>query len=231
MNKQMKLGFSMRKMGGFLTLGAVAASALLSVACNDPTEGKTKATVSSAVAVASAPAADTAAAGKVEKLPLASGESKLTWVGSKVTGKHDGGFEKFTGTIELTDGKIEQGKVTVEIDMTSVTSDAEQLTGHLKNADFFEVEKFPTAKFESTSVKAGGKDGATHTITGNLTLRGETKSIEFPATINLAEKELTVKSEFSINRKDFGIVYTGKADDLIRDDVLIRLDLKVKRGE
>jgi polyisoprenoid-binding protein YceI len=66
-------------------------------------------------------------------------------------------------------------------------------------------------------------------VVGDLELRGVRKSVTFPATIVVTPADVSVNSEFSINRKDFGIVYAGKADDLIRDDVVIKLDLKTPR--
>jgi len=199
-------------------------------ACEDPAVGKPKAQVGSAKPTATATAGSTAGAGQPVKLALNAEKSKVQWVGSKVTGKHEGGFKTISGSVESKDGKIEGGQVTVEIDMTSIYSDSNRLTGHLQSDDFFAVEKFPKSTFQSTQVKKGGADGATHEVTGNLTLRGETKSITFPATIGLTADSLTVKAEFSINRKDFGIVYEGKKDDLIRDDVVIKLDLAVPRS-
>jgi polyisoprenoid-binding protein YceI len=90
------------------------------------------------------------------------------------------------------------------------------------------VEQFPTATFASTRLEPIASDSATHTVTGDLTLRGVTKSVAFPATISRAGDNVSVKSEFAINRKDFGIAYAGKPDDLIRDDVVIQLDLQAK---
>jgi polyisoprenoid-binding protein YceI len=127
------------------------------------------------------------------------------------------------------DGAAEKSSVTVDIDAGSITSDTEKLTGHLKSADFFDVVRFPKATFASTAVKAGGDRGATHTITGNLTLHGVTKAITFPATVRIAGDEVSVDSDFAINRKDFAINYPGKQDDLIRDDVVIRLSIHAKR--
>jgi polyisoprenoid-binding protein YceI len=97
-----------------------------------------------------------------------------------------------------------------------------RLTGHLKSADFFDTEKFPTSTFTVTVIEPA--DGA-HKVTGNLALHGVTNSISFPAKIEVAAASLTVKAEFAINRKDFAINYPGKADDLIRDNVVIKLDL------
>jgi polyisoprenoid-binding protein YceI len=142
-----------------------------------------------------------------------------------VTGKHDGGFEKFSGTIDY-NGKPETSKVTITIDANSITTDTPDLTKHLKTADFFDVAKFPEAKFESTEIKPGGEKGATHTVTGNLTLHGVTKSITFPANIVVAADAITVDSTFAINRKDFGINFAGASDNLIRDDVVLTLKIR-----
>ncbi|NUO53317.1 MAG: YceI family protein, partial [Polyangiaceae bacterium] len=104
-----------------------------------------------------------------------------------------------------------------------------KLDGHLKSKDFFEVETFPKATFTSTEIKAGGEGGATHTITGNLNLHGVEKSVGFPAKIKVEKDKVTAEAKFAINRKDFNIVYAGKADDLIKDDVLIKLTITAKR--
>lgn len=178
---------------------------------------------------AKAPLAAEAAPVKLETLTFSQDGSAITWVGAKVTLKHDGGFKTFSGKVELGDGAIEKGKVSVEIETDSVFSDAEKLTGHLKSADFFEVEKFPKASFVSTEIKAGGAEGATHTVTGNLDLHGVTKSVTFPAKIVVGDSDVQASAEFSINRKDFNIVYPGKPDDLIHDNVTIKLAIKAPR--
>jgi len=198
-----------------------------------PTAAATGTATAAATAAASASAAPAAAVSIPEKptgaLTIAPPQSKIEWTGSKVTGKHEGSFQQFDGWIALADDKPETAKFAVAIDMTSVKSDDEKLTGHLKSPDFFDVEKNPKASFVSTEIKAGGEKGATHTITGDLTLRGVTKPVSFPATVKVTADKVTAKSEFSINRKDWGIVYAGKADDLIRDNVVIKLDLAADR--
>ena len=67
-------------------------------------------------------------------------------------------------------------------------------------------------------------------MTGNLDLHGVTKSISFPADIQISDNEVAVKAEFAINRKDFNINYPGRPNDLIRDNVVIKLDLKATPG-
>jgi len=151
-------------------------------------------------------------------------DSTIGFVGSKITGKHEGGFKKFTGSFLVAGDVISGAGHKVVIDMNSTWSDSDRLTSHLKNADFFDVEKFPESSFEVTAVEKGA-DGKTR-LTGNLTLHGVTKQISFPADFGVQGGLATLKAEFFIKRNDFGIVYKGKADDLIRDEVVIKLDLK-----
>ncbi|MGB7210199.1 MAG: YceI family protein [Pyrinomonadaceae bacterium] len=202
-------------------------------ACEDPAANKPKATTSDSSTNKTANVANVANTGttsaKSEELNITPENSAVTFVGSKVTGKHDGGFKAFTGNINLVNGKAEESTVSVDIDANSVFADDPGLTKHLKSPDFFDVAKFPKATFKSTKIEAGAKAPDTHTVTGDLELHGQTKSITFPATITVAEDSATVKAEFSINRKDFGIVYAGKVDDLIRDDVVLKLNVKAPR--
>ena len=211
----------------------VIALAVFSAACEDPAANKPKATTSeptNASSSSNSAATATSPAAKGEALALNPENSNVEFTGSKVTGKHDGGFEKFTGTIDLVNAKPEESSVRVNIEMASVVTDASGLTDHLKTGDFFEVEKFPRSTFASTKIVADTAKGANaYTVTGDLEMRGVKKSITFPATITVSDADVAVKAEFAINRKDFGIVYAGKADDLIRDDVVLRLDLKSPR--
>lgn len=221
----MKTLLSSRLLGSRAVAAAVLSVSLMGLgaaACdNDPAKDKAHAQVS-----APAPQPATVAAAGNVRYAFGPADSKIEFVGAKVTGKHDGSFGIFTGTVTVVDGDVARSSVSAEVDATSLKTDQEKLTGHLKSPDFFDVEKFPKASFQSTSVKAGGERGATHTVTGNLTLHGVTKAITFPATIAMGAGAVRVDAEFAINRKDFGLTYPGKADDLIKDDVLLRLTVR-----
>ena len=203
-----------------VSLFLVVAGLLLS-ACANPATNQPKATTSEA-----APVKQQAAAG--EKYSITPQNSKVEFTGSKVTGSHNGSFQKFTGGIDYA-GQPEKSVVKMTIEMNSVTTDDPKLTQHLQTPDFFDVQKFPEASFVSTEIKPGGEKGATHTVTGNLTLPGVTKAITFPATIAVSPGVVNVDSSFAINRKDFGIVYAGAANNLIRDEVVLALHVKATK--
>ncbi len=216
----------------FLT--AILSMTAFLTACEDPAANKPKATTSEPsttrpLAGNTDPASPARPAARGEALEINPANSTVAFVGSKVTGKHQGGFTRFSGTVDLVNGKPEESTVTVEIDADSVFSDDPKLTEHLKSADFFDVAKFPKASFRSTKIEAGARAPDNYTVTGDLELHGQTKSITFPAKIDVTDTDVTVKAAFRINRKDFGIVYAGQADNLIRDDVALLLDVKASR--
>jgi len=197
------------------TLIPAAALALLTcVACSNPADNVPAAKVDEA---SPAPAAPTG-----EVFTIAEG-STLGFIGSKVTGSHDGGFHQFEGELVVMDNDPTKSHVNLVIDTTSLWSDNDRLTGHLKSADFFEVETYPTATFTSTSIASAPEGG--HMVTGNLDLHGVTKSITFPAQITIEPDRVTAQAEFSLMRFDFNIVYPGKPDDLIRDEVVVKFDI------
>jgi polyisoprenoid-binding protein YceI len=196
----------------------VLSAVLVAAACSNPAADKPKASTGEAAPASSAPAA-------AEKLAITPQNSKIEFVGSKVTGSEKGEFQKFNGTIDYL-GQPEKSRVSITIDMSSVNAQEAKLTEHLKTPDFFDVAKFPQATFQSTEIKPGGEKGASHTVSGNLQLHGVTKSITFPATISASNGAVAVDSTFSINRKDFGINYAGAANNLIRDDVVLTLHVR-----
>lgn len=152
--------------------------------------------------------------------------STIRFVGAKVTRQHDGEFHDFDGWVGFAGDEPRQIEFT--IDTASLETDEKKLDGHLRSADFFEVEKFPEAKFVSSSidpVDSPAAEGPSHNITGTLDLHGIQKEIRFPVNVGMTADGLRAIAQFTINRKDWSINYPGAADDLIRDDVLIKLDL------
>ena len=200
---------------------SILAVAVLTFACADPAANKTKATVGNA-----APESNAAKPANAETLPITTENSQIDFVASKVTRSHNGSFKRFTGEIDLVNNKSEDSRVTIEIEANSVETDTPDLTKHLQTPDFFDVAKFPKATFTSTKIEPAG---ASYNITGNFELHGIKKAISFPATIQVTPDKVTVNAEFTINRKDWNLTYPGKADDLIRDGVVIKLNVNAPR--
>src|SRR5687767_5611054 len=103
---------------------------------------------------------------KTETFKVDTELSSIDWIGRKVTGQHTGKIKISSGEVLMSGKAIKGGSFVM--DMSSITSDSERLTGHLKNDDFFSVDKNPTSKFMITKVTSAGKDRIN--ITGNLTI-------------------------------------------------------------
>jgi polyisoprenoid-binding protein YceI len=156
--------------------------------------------------------------------PVIREKSSIDFVGAKVTRDHQGKFHTFDGSIDYVEGK--PVGVSFDIDLTSVETDTPRLTEHLKSADFFDVAQYPAARFKSTALtESTAAAGATHQLRGVLEMHGVSKEVAFPVTAQVGPDGVRTLSEFTINRHDWGISYRGAADDLIRDDVLIKLNL------
>ena len=120
-----------------------------------------------------------------------------------------GRFNTVGGDVTFDKDAVEKSVVNVTIDTTSVDTNHAKRDEHLRSPDFFNAKEFPKMTFKSTKIE---KDGAKYKVTGDLTLLGKTKSISFPAEIS----GNTLKSEFSINRSDFGMTYgKGKVDEKV----------------
>lgn len=163
-------------------------------------------TPGSEVAADQATAGD--AGGSGSKAPAIGGGISLTSENTTIqfVGNHTGDdpkprtctFQSFTGNLGV-DGGL--SSVTVEIETDSLLAEMENLTTHLKNADFFDVKRFPKASFNSTAVQAG--EGSAVTITGDLTLLGQTHSLTFPATFEGGK----LTASFEIDRTKWGMEY------------------------
>jgi polyisoprenoid-binding protein YceI len=170
--------------------------------------------------------------------------AKLGWTGSKlVGGSHTGFISLSEGSVEVANGNIVAGSFTV--DMNTITNtdltDAEyngKLVGHLKAADFFNVDSFKTATFVISGVSAVTDSlGNSHSISGDLTIKGQTRNITFPAKVSVNNGLLNMMAAFSINRTDWGIKYGSGSffkdlgDNVINDNVDFTLNLTAKAPE
>ena len=172
------------------------------------------------------------ASSSVKNLNANTGSSSVKWVGTKVTGKHWGDIKVKSGKLALDGEKIKSGSI--EIDMTSITVDPKDLQGewatklinHLKNDDFFSVNKYKTSKFDITSAKKLSK--GTYEVEGNLTIKDITKKQK----VKLQRKGNSFSGKLVFDRTDYNIRYgSGKffsdlGDKMIHDKVSLDLNIK-----
>ena len=154
--------------------------------------------------------------------PITKDNCTVTFIGKKPDAEHPGGFKVVEGTCSH-NGTAKSCKLDVTIDVASMYTDDEKLTAHLKSPDFFDLRKYPKAKFKTTSIDE--KDGKT-TINGDLTLHGTTKKVSFPAKIKFDEDKFSMKGECTIKRLEFGIG-TKWGDDQISDEVPLTISVNM----
>ncbi|HLV47419.1 MAG TPA: YceI family protein [Flavobacterium sp.] len=222
-----------------LSILALALSAVL-ISCNNKTGDK-----------ASTAEEQEVAAQTGETFNVDTDNSAVKW-----TGYHKGGLNprfgvvKTTGTVSVENGVVTGGEFNLDINSlatdeasvdpaTSGGKTADDLTGHLKSADFFDVEKYPTASFHITGVAAFDAanqesvvEGATNTISGNLTIKDKTVNVTFPAKVVVAETGVSIESKFTINRQDWGLTYgtEGDAKDwMISQEIDVELNIHAKK--
>jgi len=159
-----------------------------------------------------------------EVLPIDTSASTLKALSAKVTATHPIVFHEWSGHAMVDGANLVDLEFSIE--MASLESNHPKLTQHLLNEDFFWVEKYPHATFDAQEIKAGGEgEGITHTVTGDLTIRGKTKRVSFPATIVVDAGGVKANTEFTIDRQDFEVSYVGRADDLVQDKVVLTIEL------
>jgi len=167
-------------------------------------------------------------------------KSKLTWTGSKVLVD-----SKHTGTVNIKSGQVEFGKdgpvsAMVVVDMKTIKNDDlkdpkynQKLVGHLKSADFFDIEKHPEATLKVTSFKKQGPSN--YDLTGDLTIKGKTKPVSFKATTASEKGGVSkISADLEFDRTDYDVRYgSGKffqnlGDKVISDKVQLKVELTGK---
>lgn len=155
--------------------------------------------------------------------------SSIAWYAEKVTGKHNGTVGISAGALNVDGNKLVGGNFTIDLktikdlDITDPGYN-QKFIGHITSGDFFEVEKFPTASFVITKV-AGSN------VTGNLTIKGITKTISFPAKISIKGGKVSAQASITIDRTDYNIQYGSKkffdsiGDKAIMDDFKLVVSL------
>lgn len=216
------------------TISLVALLGVFAVSCKSPTGDKATAT----------DAMETSGIENYDAYQASLDESTIAWIGTKPTGQHNGTVNLSDGELKINDGQIVGGSFKFDLNSIVVLDikDAEmngKLLGHLKSADFLEVETYPTAEFEIVKVEA--KQGVaqaetgvapTHTISGNLTMKGITRAISFDARVDISAEKISAQSvRFLIDRTNWGVnygsnkIFDNLKDNFIHDDIALTINL------
>jgi len=145
-----------------------------------------------------------------------------------------GQFAKIAGSLTLNESNLANSRVEVSIDASSIETRDAQRDAHLKSPDFFDVAKFPTLSFTSTSVRVV-RDGEL-AVEGDLTIRDVTRKVVFdvegptpPAKDPWGNTRVGVSASTKINRKDFGLSWNAALETggiLVGDEVTINLEVQ-----
>ena len=170
--------------------------------------------------------------------------SRIRFTGHGVGKNHPGIFKLSSGTVAIAGEEITGGEFVINIKSMELEHKGgmfdKKLYPHLLSGDFFDVDKFETAKFIITKVepykpKSANKsivDGANYNVSGNFTLKDVTKNITFPARIDLDDNSLKAKGNFDIDRRQWNMNYGNDktlGDKFISETVNIELDLRAKK--
>lgn len=164
---------------------------------------------------------------------IVNGKSTINWKGYKVTGQHSGTIDLKNGKLLFDGEKLIGGNFAMNMQSIICTDleggTAKKLEGHLKSADFFGVEKYPTASFKITKVVSRGKPGD-YKIVGNLTIKKTTKEIKFNANIQSTDIGKIATATIKVDRSDFDIRYgSGSFFDALGDKTIYDVfDLSIK---
>jgi polyisoprenoid-binding protein YceI len=160
-------------------------------------------------------------------------KTDLAWNAKKVTGAHAGKVTLKSGSLVMDGTTLKSG--VIEIDMNTITCTdlqgeyADKLVGHLKSDDFFGVANFATSTLKITGTKSTGKD--TYDVMADVTIKGKTEKITFPATIKSDAKGVTATAKITLDRTKFDVKYgsgkffEGLGDKMIYDEFTIDVNL------
>ncbi len=215
----------------FVSKCALAAIASISVSLVQPA-------LAQKTPAAEAPAA-AAAAAKSTTLTVDTSKSKIAWSGTKkVAGGHNGEIMLQSGNVMMGEKSLTGGEIVIDMksivvtDIPTTDEGNAKLKGHLSNADFFDVEKYPTSKLVVTSAKALG--GGKHEVKGKMTIKDVTKNVTFPVEVKKEGEDTIASGKLTVDRTKYGVKYGSSnffklaADKVINNDMVLEFTVVAK---
>ncbi|MEH7382153.1 YceI family protein [Bacillus sp. JJ1533] len=152
--------------------------------------------------------------------------------------KVKGSFENFEAIIEADPADLTTANIEFKIDLTSINTKNEDRDNHLRSADFFDVENHPSMTFKSTSIVK--TDDGEYDVTGDLTIRGTTRTETFQVVFEGAGKDpwgnekVGFSANGQLNRSDYGLVWNAALETggvLVGDQVKISIEIEAGKAE
>ena len=172
---------------------------------------------------------------KEETYTVDTEQSTIEWIGRKVTGQHAGTIKLAAGELIFNGNSLQKGNFLMSM-ASIVCADNAKVTAHLKTEDFFSAEKNPTSKFEITKVTSAGADRVN--VSGNLTIKGITQPLTFPATVKKqGDVVVAVAQGIKVDRIKYDIKFRSKSffgdigDRAIDNEFELAINLVAKKNE
>jgi len=149
--------------------------------------------------------------------------SKVHFVIKNLGFKTGGDFTGLKGVIKFDLASVQTWAFDVTVESSSINTDNDTRDGHLKKAEYFDVKKYPTIRMVSSKIETTGK--GVYQFTGNVTIKGVTKAIQFPFTVNKSNGGYVFAGSFDLNRRDFGV---GGSSVSMADNLKVSLSVFAK---
>lgn len=157
--------------------------------------------------------------------------SELTFRVRHLAGRVRGSFKAWHGTIEADPDNLTQGSAKITVDASSINTENDERDAHLRSPDFFDVEKYPTLEFASTTLEI---DGEAMTLAGDLTLHGVTKPIVLKGTYGgivndpWGGRRINFEATGKFNRKDFGLAWGTLVEGIALVGDVVEVDFAIE---
>ncbi len=169
-----------------------------------------------------------------DKFTVDTEKSSIQWLAKKIGGQHDGTVKLREGSLTFAGNTLKGGSFTMDMTSIALSEPSQRLLDHLKSDDFFSVAKNSASTFVVTKVAAAGKDQVN--ITGNLTIKGITNAVTFPATIKKQGSIVAaVAKGIRIDRTKFDIKFRSASffssigNQTIEDEFELSINLVAKK--
>ena len=172
----------------------------------------------------------------ITELMVVTDESRIIWTGTKIMGYHQGTVQIREGKLLMNNQRLAGGSFIIDLSTINCTdipaSDPipkRNLENHLKDPDFFDTKRFPTASFTFTEISPDAENQAKYQAYGNLTIKGITRKIKIEVEVaSQSDKIFIGQTDMRFNRQLWGVAYSGLKDELVHDEIKLKVFVKAE---